>query len=100
MIKTIEVTPETAASFLNKAADSTAVKRALPKLISKQAKIMRGDRWVTEIDGIQAAPIVFNKAGQLVDGVHRLLAVIKSGKTIKFNVYYVNGKEPVDDQVS
>lgn len=59
-------------------------------LVDRYARDMRNGNW--QLNG---EPITFNKSKQLTNGQHRLLAIIRSGKTIPMVVI-----EEVDDDVN
>jgi len=70
----IRLTPELAAKYLT----SNHKNRTLrPELIDKYAKDMRDGLWIENGDTIR-----FDIKGRLLDGQHRLHAIIKSGVTI------------------
>lgn len=72
------ITPEVAELFLSTMEHNRRLSDQRVNYLSKQ---MLDDLWV--FDG---SPIKFNVDGELVDGQHRLWAVIESGKTFKFLV--------------
>jgi hypothetical protein len=78
----VAVDPATAAQWLSR--------RSSPvheDLVSRYAEIMAAQRW--RHDGA-TLPIVFTDDGsRLIDGCHRLSAVVKSGLTITFNVAFL-----------
>lgn len=77
-IEVIHITPEIAKEFLGKNIQNRAIKQAhLSNLISD----MINDRWAYTGD-----PIKFDTEGNLVDGQHRLSAIVKSGKSYDFLV--------------
>jgi hypothetical protein len=76
-VKTI--TPQIATEYLGKNfADNRNVRNTV---VSQYAEDMANDRWTQN-----AEPIKFDQYGNLVDGQHRLQAVIKSGKSVDFFV--------------
>ena len=82
-----KISPSTATKYLKK----NMVNRNLSdSRVNAYASDMRNGNWKLNAEGIK-----FNAKGELVDGQHRLNAVIKSGKTVAFLV--VRG---IDDDVS
>jgi hypothetical protein len=85
---TADVTPEMAAAWL----ETNENNRSHRKLqVAKYAKDMREGRW-----GFVADPIRFSDTGKLLDGQHRLRAIVESGVTIKIAV--VEGLDPDTQQ--
>jgi hypothetical protein len=90
----IKVTPSIAAEWLSKNINNRPLSKMRIELYSKD---MESDKWHLTQQGIS-----FDTDGNLIDGQHRLHAVIKSGKTVDFLVsfdlppetkYYIdNGK--------
>lgn len=74
----VEVTPQVAEEWLGTMANNRNVSE---KNVEQFARDMRDGRW--HMDG---APIRFNREGQLIDGQHRLLAVMQSEKPQRFLV--------------
>lgn len=78
-IKRIEVTPTLAAEYLQKNfADNRNLRNST---IDRYASDMKNGRWTETGETIK-----FDQYGNLIDGQHRLHAVIKSGQTITFFV--------------
>jgi hypothetical protein len=75
-----ELTPEKAAFFLHY---NIANNRPINKKIEEYKRDMLAGDWQ---DG-HPAPIVFDVDGNLIDGQHRLLAVVQTGVTISVWVY-------------
>lgn len=73
-----EVTPARAEQFLKRNARNRQVSE---DLVRKYASDMQGGRWLPTGDSIK-----FDKAGNLIDGQHRLEAVKQSGMVIGFVV--------------
>lgn len=73
----VYVTPEIAARWLDK---NTRNRKAAAAVVRKYAEDMRAGRWV-----LTGAPIQFS-GDLLLDGQHRLMAVVQSGATIPFFV--------------
>lgn len=70
------VTPEIAADMLNR---NTINRPLSPIAITKMAHDMSTGRWL-----VNPQPIIFAKDGRLLDGQHRLSAVVRSGVSIEF----------------
>jgi hypothetical protein len=79
-VKTIieQIGPVTAAKYLENAPTN---RRVDPRVVLGFARTMSAGRWRQTHQGI-----AFNSVGGLVDGQHRLSAIIKSGKTITMQV--------------
>lgn len=75
---TVKITPKLAEYLLNKNNGNRPVNQAN---IDKMVKDMLSNQW--KYDG---SPISFDKYGRLLNGQHRLKAIIKSGKTFPFKV--------------
>lgn len=86
-VEVVEVTPELAAEWLEKNTDNY---RSLKSVKSRRyARDMKNGRWRNTGD-----PIRFGEDGTLVDGQHRLWALIEAGKTYTFII--VTGLTPDD----
>ena len=83
--KTVLMTPSLAEAILKK---NERNRKISPNLITAYATDMINGNWNEET----ASTIAIGSDGILCDGQHRLLAVIKSGKTIRMNV--VTGVDP------
>lgn len=70
--------PKTAQAYLAKAAKNRRIRKTV---VDRYAHAMSQDAWDLTHQGI-----AFDENGQLVDGQHRLSAVIQSGKTVKMQV--------------
>lgn len=82
MFTKIEViTPNRAELYLEKNINN--YRKPNKSVVSKYAEDMAAGKW--EFNG---ESIKFSKGGHLIDGQHRLLAIIKSGKPIKMLVIY------------
>lgn len=80
-IQQVAVSPELAAEWLK---HIPAHQRAPSKaVVRRYAADMEAGRW-----GETADPIRFDNGGALIDGQHRLMAVVESGVTITFVVIY------------
>lgn len=77
-IEIIDVTPAIAEEWLEK---NTSNRSLSDKAVSKHAEAMTSGLW--HYDG---SPIRFDNTGKLIDGQHRLWAIIESGTTQKFIV--------------
>lgn len=83
MITTKEkVTPTKAAEWLEKEIENN--RNTNPHRVESYARQMLKGLWMSET----GETIKFNKAGMLIDGKHRLKAVIRSGVSIWFHVNY------------
>ena len=69
------ITPEKASGYLKKNKNNRAVSAPL---VSRMAREMREGLWAEN-----GETIVFNGDGRLLDGQHRLMAVVESGETIR-----------------
>lgn len=79
-IKEVTITPEIASKLL----ENNDINRSLSQdRVSRYARDMKAGNWKLTSQGIS-----LNKSGKLIDGQHRLYAVIKSGATIKSLVFY------------
>lgn len=81
-MKTVEVTitPALAREWL----DGQGVNRTIRKYdVDRYARQMERGEWMVTHQGI-----AFNAAGRLIDGQHRLLAVIKAGTPVTMNVTF------------
>lgn len=82
--KDVMVTPSIATEWLER---NTRNRKVRVSLAYQYADDMRNGRWEYNGD-----PIRFDKDGVLLDGQHRLLAIVDSGTTQKFHV--IEGLEP------
>ena len=92
-LKEIEISPEMAQEMLN----YNTCNRPLSKnIVTKYARMMKRGEWYLSH---QALAFAENKSGSLVlvDGQHRLAAVIQSGISIKFSVIYNAVQTPYID---
>ena len=74
------VTPEIAAHFLQK---NTGNRDYRKSWVAHLSNIIKNGEWMTTHQGI-----ALDKAGNLIDGQHRLLAIIDSGLPVQINVSY------------
>lgn len=74
------VTPEIAAHFLQKNKDNRDYRK---KWVAHLSNIIKTGEWLTTHQGI-----ALDKDGNLIDGQHRLLAIIDSGLPVQINVSY------------
>ncbi|MFV0460037.1 MAG: hypothetical protein ACK5MT_14830 [Actinomycetales bacterium] len=81
---TIQVTPETAEKWL---ARNVANRTVRPARVKEYAEAMAHGRWLYTAD-----PIRFDSDGRLIDGQHRLKALVKAGATVELHV--VRGLDP------
>lgn len=88
--ETVDVTPEIAAEYLG---HNTRNRNIRLRDVAGYARDMVAEEW-----DFTAEPIKFDWDGVLIDGQHRLLAVVESGKTVRFLV--ARGLDPkVQDAV-
>lgn len=85
----VRVTPEIAREWLESNHNNRPLRGDNVKALSRD---MRNDDWRMVGD-----PIRIDRLGNLIDGQHRLAAVVESGKTIPF--YVATGLEPEDARV-
>jgi len=85
-IKLMKITPQIAEAFLAKNKDNRKLNQRRVELLS--SSMMRGE-WKTS-----PQPIVISKSGRLLDGQHRLSAIMHCGKSINMSV-----AENVNDDV-
>lgn len=76
--KEVNVTPTMARGWMEK---NTKNRPSNAKHTSWLASQMTAGKWK-----LNPQPIIFNGDGTLLDGQHRLMAVIESGKTVKMNI--------------
>ena len=78
IVKSVEaIGPDEAAKILEEQTDNRDVTQ---KKVADYARQMTDGRWM-----LNGEPIIFDWFDRLLDGQHRLWAVIESGKTIKFD---------------
>lgn len=78
------ITPETAKEIMNAYEASTFANRTkTPSKVRKMAEEMKSGEWV-----YTGEPIIFDNEGILIDGQHRMSAVINSGTTQKFVIVF------------
>mgnify|MGYP001580893197 CR=1 FL=1 len=75
----VRVMPEDALAMLNAMAPN---RKLVQSHVDKLAAAMRAGEWVEDAGD----PIRFNEEGELIDGQHRLWAVVESGVTLQFHV--------------
>lgn len=88
----VTVTPEMAARWLEKNTDNNRTIAA--STVDVYARDMRAGRWQLTPQGI-----AFNRTGELVDGQHRLQAIIKAGISVEMVVatgFLVEYDSPLD----
>lgn len=83
----IKITPELASEFLRK---NMVNRTPNDKRVKSYAEDMKAGRWQENGESIK-----FNVKGDMIDGQHRLMAIIKSGVTVKTAVTY-----DISDEVS
>ena len=79
--KIIMVTPELASEWLGKSCAKN--QNVVQKRVGQYAKMMRKGEWVI------SNPLTFDMEGSLIDGRHRLHAVIESGSITPFVVCFL-----------
>lgn len=72
----LDVTPAMASEWLRDAHQNRKVRTTF---VSRLAEAMRAGEWRSN-----GQPLIFSDAGRLLDGQHRLLAVVESGETVRF----------------
>lgn len=90
--ETIDVTPELAKKWLE--TNSEGQRNMRRNAVATYARDMAMGNWA-----FTHQPIAFNEHGKLVDGQHRLNAVVESGATVRFVVSVVVGlsvHDPID----
>lgn len=87
-IKEVLVTPEYAAELLKL---NTHNRNVRPSVVAKYAQQMRGGEWVLTNDAI-----TISKGNVLLNGQHRLLAVVKANVSVPFIVFYGADDEAFD----
>lgn len=75
MIQRRVITPALAAEWLTKAGPN---RRVRPHMVDKYAKDVASGRW-----RLNGEAIVMSKSGKIIDGQHRLLAIVKAGVPIE-----------------
>jgi hypothetical protein len=86
------VTPEWAARVLNRAANNVNNRTISGPLVAAYARDMVDGKWINAHPG----GIVFDENGFIIDGFHRLRAVVLSERTIWMWVHYAKRKEMAD----
>lgn len=79
----VAVTPELALDWLTQPNVRGPNRRLNPQVVSRYAKAMKAGKWQLTGEAIK-----FGKSGYLLDGQHRLNAIIESGATIRTLVIY------------
>ena len=79
--------PATAKVYLTKAAPNRSINK---RNVDRLAKAMASGAWRVTHQGI-----AFDENGQLIDGQHRLAAIVQSGKTIKLLVSRYSADAPM-----
>lgn len=86
--KTMTVGPELAAKWLDK---NTTNRTVRPARVKEYAQSMTAGRWLYTAD-----PIRFDEDGRLIDGQHRLMAIVKSGAELELHVVRGLAREAQD----
>lgn len=79
--------PDLAREYLARAGGGAAARRLLPRVITRYARDMAAGRWV-----MNGEPLILDPEGNLLDGRHRLAAVIEARVAVRFLV--VRGVDP------
>lgn len=74
-VSTMTVTPAMAQDWITK--NTAKNRRVLDNLVMKYAEDIRADRW--QLNG---STIVMSTSGAIIDGQHRLLAIIEAGRAV------------------
>lgn len=75
----VDITPEIAKAYVSTFTMATA--RAREKIVNKYAEVMRSGKWQVSL-----SPIYISPEGEVIDGAHRLYAILASGVTIRMLV--------------
>ncbi len=86
--KTMTVEPDQAEKWLEK---NVANRTLRPSRVREYAQAMTEGKWLYTAD-----PIRFDEDGRLIDGQHRLMAVVKSGQPIEMHVVRGLAREAQD----
>jgi hydrogenase maturation factor len=81
----VEINPIMARMMLSNKAVNRTVRKTTVK---KYARDMKQGKWVTTHQGI-----ALDSSGAIIDGQHRLMAIIESGMAIKLMISYYDGSE-------
>lgn len=76
-----EVTPEMAKAWLLKNPENRPIEE---DRVSEYADKMRRGEWKEKMHG--GSPLIVMKEGELINGQHRLMAVVKYGKSVRMQV--------------
>lgn len=87
-IQIFNVTPEIAGSWLKK---NTINRKVRPSIVSKYAKDLSSGSWSMTHQGV-----AFDKNGNLADGQHRLMAIVKSGISVNMVVAWGVDRSGID----
>ena len=81
-MKKITVTPEQARKWLDRQKPNPEERRPINSVVVGHfVEDMRESRWLPN-----GAPIVFDKDNQILDGMHRIVAVAEAGVPVEFIV--------------
>lgn len=86
--RTEEVTPEMAKAWLLKNPENRPFEE---DRVREYADKMRRGEWKEKIPG--DSPLIVMKEGELINGQHRLMAVVKYGKSVRMQVLVYERKE-------
>lgn len=79
-IEKIEITPELAKKWLGQ--NTASNRKVSPRTVEAYAREMKAGRWHLTHQGI-----AFNQSGELIDGQHRLNAILEAGVPVVMYVY-------------
>lgn len=79
-VKTLEITPEIAADMLSRNVGNRPINK---NTVSSYADFILNDEWQLTPEGIS-----FNQYNELINGQHRLSAIIKANKSVMMMVFY------------
>ncbi len=84
--KTMMISPELAAKML---ADQGANRRISARQVDLYSREMDKGRWIANV----LVPIVLGTDGKLIDGQHRLAAVVRHGRPVEFSVVVADRRD-------
>lgn len=79
-VKTLEITPEMAAEMLSRNVGNRPINK---NTVSSYADFILNDEWQLTPEGIS-----FNQYNELINGQHRLSAIVKANKSVMMMVFY------------
>lgn len=90
--KLIMISPETAQELLKKVSVNRNIRKVM---VAQYVNDIRNNRWDTQT----GETIKFDTKGNLIDGQHRLLAIIQTGQTVPVHIAYncsINAQRVID----